>query len=418
MKMWFLLGLRNILKNRRRSFFTLGAIAFGFAAVNAIGGFTSYIFSGLEDSYVYASGNGHLTIFKKGFQAMGSLEPAKYLLEDQDIQIIESLYHDDPRILSLSPGLTVTGLLSNGETSAIMTAEGRIPSATAFIRSLGRGVIGSLKMFEGSDLKDENPTEVGIARGLAGKLGLKTNPPSSAIALSPTVDGFMNALDVKVVQFVDAPIELLDEIMMSVPLDLARRLYDTKGADRLIVLLAKPADLHPMVEEMSARIAAAGLEVEILTWEQLRPSYLRIRGMFTVIFTFVFIVVLVIVGMSVINTVSTAVLERTREIGTLRALGLKRKGTIAIFGTESALLALLGSTAGLVLTLIIWFSIRSLDLTWIPPNIPKRVPLEIYLVPGLLLVSFVSLVALAVVAAAFPARRAALMQITDALGHI
>jgi putative ABC transport system permease protein len=413
---WALLGFRNILKNKRRSFFTIGAIAFGFTAINSLGGFTSYVFRGLEDSYVYAFGNGHLSIFHEGFLTEGALNPTDFLLEHDDLELIQSLYADDPRVLIMTPRLTVSGLVSNGEASTIMTAEGRVPSATAEIRSKGHGAIGTMTMFDGPDLSDDRTTAVGVAKGLAAKLGLELG--SSVIVLAPTVDGFMNALDAEVVQLIDAPIELLDDLMMSVPLGLARLLYDTESADQLTVLLADPQATSAMREEMTRRIAAAGLKVDVKTWEELRPSYLRIRSMFTMIFSFVFLVVLIIVGMSVINTVSTAVLERTREIGTLRALGLKRHGTIAIFATESALLAGLGSSLGLLMTVGVWAFVGLSDLTWLPPNIPKRVPLEIHLVPSFLIASFAALVGLASIAAAFPARRAARMGITDALGHV
>jgi putative ABC transport system permease protein len=416
MMTWFMLGFRNLLKNKRRSYVTIGAIAFGFAAINALGGFTSYVFRGLEDSYVYAFGNGHLNIFREGFLTEGALKPTEFLLEHTDIESIQSIYGSDPRILILTPGLTITGLLSNGEASSIMTAEGRIPSATTEIRSHGRGLIGTMKMFEGADLDDREPASIGVAKGLATKLDLGLQ--SSAIALAPTVDGYMNALDAKVVQLIDAPIELLDDLMMSVPLDFARQLYDTRGADRVTVLLADRTQMANMRTEMEQRLAEAGLKTEVKTWEELRPSYLRISSMFNVIFTFVFIVVLLIVGLSVVNTVSTAVLERTREIGTLRALGLKRRGTIAIFASESALLAVLGCSLGILITVAIWASVGWSDLTWIPPNIPKRVPIEIHLVPEAIAATFVALVSLAVVAAAFPARRAARMLITDALGHV
>ena len=140
--------------------------------------------------------------------------------------------------------------------------------------------------------------------------------------------------------------------------------------------------------------------------------------MFDVIFLFVFLIVFVMVVLSVVNTISMAVLERTREIGTLRALGLKRWGVAVMFATESGLLGLLGTVLGMVITLCCWLGVKLAQPTWIPPNIPKRVPLEIFLVPQYLIWSFVFLVLLAVLAAVMPARRAARLLIIDALGHV
>jgi len=136
------------------------------------------------------------------------------------------------------------------------------------------------------------------------------------------------------------------------------------------------------------------------------------------IFTFVFIIVLTIVALSVVNTISMAVLERTREIGTLRALGLKRSGVVRIFAIEGTLLAAVGSLCGFFLTLIGWATITLLQPSWTPPTIPKEVPLEIHLVPWLMALSCLAMIGLAALAAIIPARRAARLRVIEALRHI
>ncbi|MGH8056339.1 MAG: ABC transporter permease [Candidatus Entotheonellia bacterium] len=121
--------------------------------------------------------------------------------------------------------------------------------------------------------------------------------------------------------------------------------------------------------------------------------------------------------MSVINTISMAVMERIKEIGTLRALGVKRKGIVWLFAIESAMLGVFGSMVGFGLTLLSWWIVRALQPTWTPPIITQRLPLEIYLVPGYLILSLLLLVVLSVAAASLPAHRAAYQRIVDALGH-
>ena len=86
---WVKIGVRNLFKNKRRSFFTMGAIALGFAAVNIFGGFTAYMFRGLEDSFIYAQANGHLALFKKGFLTEGALNPEKYLFTESDLATVQ-----------------------------------------------------------------------------------------------------------------------------------------------------------------------------------------------------------------------------------------------------------------------------------------------------------------------------------------
>ena len=413
---WVKIAFRNLLKNRRRSFFTISAIAFGFAAINLLGGFTDYVFKGLEESYVYAYGNGHLSVFKTGFLSEGALDPTRYLLEQQDLQTLREICMHDDRIVITTPQLNISGLVSNGQVSTIMMADGRIPKDLRQIRSRGQGIVGKLKMFSGQELDTSSGYGVGTTKGLAEKMGLMLD--SNVIVMAATVDGYMNALDAQVVQLLDAPMEILDDILMTVPLNLAQELYDTSSVDRLNILLTDSALTETVKNDLVDKFATSDLDVQIKSWDQLRPSYLRIRNMFNVIFLFVFVIVLTIVALSVINTISMAVLERTREIGTLRALGLKRRGVSIMFAAEGVMLSMLGSVSGAVLTLLGWASIAIVQPTWTPPNIPKLVPLEIHLVPWLMGVSLITMVALASFAAMVPARQAARSSIVDALGHI
>ena len=413
---WIKLGYLNLRKNKRRSLFTLGAIAFGFAAINLLGGFSNYIFNALEDGYVYARGNGHLSIFKKGFHREGLINPASYLLNEKELQEISALCRQDPRVIISTPQLNISGLISNGKISTIMMAEGREPDNMRAIRHLGHGFTSKLKLFRGHELRDEPRYQIGVAKGLAGNFNLKIG--DNVVAMTTTADGFMNAFDAGIVQTIDAPLEILDNLLVSMPLRFAQELYDTRGADRLNLLLKNAELSYPMKKQLEQQLTARGFNVEIFTWDQLRPSYLKIRNMFNVIFTFVFIIVLAIVALSVVNTISMAVLERTREIGTLRALGLKRSGVVRIFAIEGTLLAAGGSLCGLFLTLMGWVAITILQPSWTPPTIPKEVPLEIHLVPWLMIISCLAMIGLAAVASIIPARRAGHLRIIDALRHI
>jgi putative ABC transport system permease protein len=121
---------------------------------------------------------------------------------------------------------------------------------------------------------------------------------------------------------------------------------------------------------------------------------------------------------SVINTMSMSVMERTREIGTMRALGLKRAGARYLFATEGALMGLLGSAAGCVIFFAVYAVIAMADPAYVPPGSSNPVPLRVDLVWPALARSILSMTVLALLAAYVPARRSAKMTIVDALGHI
>jgi putative ABC transport system permease protein len=211
--------------------------------------------------------------------------------------------------------------------------------------------------------------------------------------------------------------EVLNDKLIVVPLTFAQSLYDTSSVDRLTVLLQDTEQTESMRAALTDAFTQQGLDVEIKTWDELSLLYIKVKEMFDIIFLFIFVIVFIIAMMSVINTISMAVMERTREIGTLRALGVKRNGIVHLFAFESAMLGMLGSILGISLTLISWLVVEVLKPSWTPPVIAKRLPLEIHLVPEYALFSVLCLVILSMGAASLPARRAAYQGIVEALGH-
>ena len=145
-KTWFKIACRNLLKNGRRSIFTLIAIGMGFAAVNVFGGFSHYIFTGLRDGYIYGQGEGHLTIFKKGFRTKGKIEPTRYLINEDERNAIHKALMDHQEIILVTGQLYISGLLSNGDVSTIFIGVGRVPSAIQHIKNHASGMISRLKL--------------------------------------------------------------------------------------------------------------------------------------------------------------------------------------------------------------------------------------------------------------------------------
>jgi putative ABC transport system permease protein len=410
---WLVVAARNLVRNRRRSLYTMLAVGLAFAAVNVFGGFTHYVFEALRDSHIYAQARGHLSLFARSPAAAASADPA--LIEPQVLERAQDLLSAMAQVRVVSPVLQVQGLVSNGRLSTVFVGQGHTPSLVQRIRESSTGMSRRIRLFEGRPLQDSRADGVGIGPGVARLLGLEVG--AGLVVVAPTLAGQINAVDAEVFQIIATPAEFLDDKLLSVPLELARSLYDTPGGDRLDVLLREGADLESTRRQVEARLAAEGLPLVARGWRELAPFYVKVERMFQIIFGFIFVIVLVIVVMSVINTVSTAVLERTREIGTLRALGVRRRGVVGLFALESALLGLGGGVLGIALQLASVGLVVWLEPSWVPPQMSQAVPLEVHLVPGYMALTFLTLVALSFLAAVLPARRVAGRNIVGALGH-
>jgi putative ABC transport system permease protein len=135
---------------------------------------------------------------------------------------------------------------------------------------------------------------------------------------------------------------------------------------------------------------------------------------------FIAMVMGVIVLFAVVNTMTMNVMERTNEIGTIRAMGLRRGGIRAQFIVEGALIGAIGATIGAGLAYLIAALINHAGLTWIPPGNASAVPLRLDVAgrPLLVIGAWLGLALVATLAALLPSNRAARLPVVDALRHV
>jgi putative ABC transport system permease protein len=415
MLMWLTISLRNIIKNGRRSLTTVLAIALGYAAINLFQGYVHSTYEGLTNAAIHGEGLGHVTIFKKGYLDQGKLHPEKFQFSKDEVERISLIVRKEADVQLVTPRLSVSGILSNGRNSTIFIAEGLAPADDKEIR----GDLSQYASFSGTYLDDKERSGVVIGSELAAMLDLKVG--SDAVILSNTYSGMANALDAKISGIYNTGNTATNDKMLLMTFRHSQDLMDFSGAERLVVLLKngqKGKNLTSVMDRLQKDIADAGFSVEMKTWNELSVFYKQVKNLFDMIFLFIFIIVLVIVVMSVVNTMSMSVMERTREIGTLRALGLKRFGVKALFATEGALLGFLGSMIGFIFFFLVYGIITAMHPTYAPPGSSNPVPLRVDLVWPILGRSVLSLSVLALIASYVPARRSAKMTIVDALGHI
>jgi len=411
---WISLAFRNLLRNARRSITTIAAVALGYAAVNVFGGFASYMFASIREAYVYDQASGHIHVWKEGAQTYGGSDPGAYLLTAQDRADLQAFADEHPDVEFAAGMLEVKGQLDANGPSGFFISWAMPPSARAAIRERAVSLKSLQSQARGEPITDDTPFAIGVTSGIMANLQLELG--ADVVLLAPTVQGQMNAVEPQVRQVIDMPSKNLNNRFIFMPLELAQTLYETDGVSSVRLLLKKTEDTDRIVAELNERFAGRGWEV--LPWHEAAQIYRSTKRMFDMIFGLVFAIIITIVTMSVLNTIGMAVIERTTEIGTLRALGLKRPGVIRLFGIESALLGVIGAVLGLAVTLAISLLVDAAGPMWEPPMSSREVLLQIPLVPRFMAISFVALVAFTFAAAFLPARRAARQSIVDSLGHV
>ena len=403
-------AFRNVFRNRRRSLITLLAIAVGFMAINLFGGYIARIFDGMEEGAIYGEGLGHLTIFKQGFLIEGKVDPSQYMIAADELAALKTLLASNPAIEKVIPKMGVAGLISNGTSSTIFIADSMSPSDFAFLNA-DYAYTG-----EGTRITADKPIGVQVGSDLAKMMRVQVGDTLPVMA--NTLEGQMNALDVEVAGIYNTGSDATNDKYLLMPLELAQSLYDTTAVDRVSLILNNVSQTEPIRAWLAAQLPQINFQADVKSWNELSVFFTKVKNLMNVIFIFIFSIVLVIVVIGVINTMTMSVVERTQEIGTLRALGLRRRDVLRIFGAEGFMLGVLGVVFGALGTVIVTVLINVANISYFPPGVAEAVPIEVAFAPVTVIASGVFLALLSWGAAIFPSFKASRLRIVDAFGHV
>ena len=399
----------NVLRNRRRTIITVMAIVFGSLSLIIFGGFVESMYAGLKENMI-RSQLGHLQIYKKGYNEFGSLEPEKYLLSAETANKIMEIVEQYQGTEIVTNRLNFSGLLSNGKISAGVFGIGMDADKESLMNS-------SALILEGEDLFAEDTESALIGVGLAKSMNIK--PGDWLTLLSTTADGVMNAVDINVSGIVTTGMKEIDDRLVRANLKHIQNLMMTDSITRIVVLLDKTENTNSMRQQLEKSFQDFGLDVEIKTWSDLAGYYHKVVSMFNSIFDFIKIIVIVIVVLGIANTMMMAVMERTSEIGTIRALGNTRNEILGLFLTEAVYLGVIGGIIGILAGILAAKGITAADLTMPPPpGGTNSFPIRILVVPQLLLEAFILGTLASVTSSLYPAIKASRLKIVEAIRFV
>ncbi|TDN70717.1 FtsX-like permease family protein [Paraburkholderia sp. BL10I2N1] len=463
----FWLALRNLQRNRRRSMTTLLAMVVGVCALLLFGGFSRDITLGMQTDIVQHSG--HLQVQRRGFFMYGSGNSAAYGIRDYGRLV--AVLRGDPVLrtmaLVVTPTLQLGGVAGNfnAGVSRTVMAEGSIAADQSRMQEwndygfpltsrpfalentaedaavTGVGLARVLQLCVPLHIQDCRPGEVMSDHPVA---AASADAPADVMALAAlevpsgradttaridvlaaNTHGAPNVGSFTVVKAEEQGVKEFDDVYLALHLLRAQRLV--YGGDEPKVTAVEVQLRHtnqlPAARQRIEQILAthfADQSLAALDFATLNPFYGQTNSMFSVIFGFMFALVSVIVLFVVSNTMSMAIIERTVEIGTLRAMGMRRGGIAALFTLEGMLLGFAGAAVGVVIALLMAIVINHSGLSWTPParTDPVALTVRVWGAWGQIGMTFFSLALVAGLSAWWPARHAARLSIVDALRHV
>jgi len=404
MKLLLTLALRNIFRQKARSAATLIAIAVGVASLILAGGFVQDIFIQLGEAIIHAQ-TGHLQITRQGYREGKTRAPEKFLIAaPEPVKVGAGGTAGVERVFAR---LNFSGVLNNGKRDLGIVGEGIEPAAEGQISTY-------LRYVAGRALEDRDADGIVVGQGVAQALGLQIGERVNLVV--SLAEGAVNTLDFEVVGVFQSFSKEFDARAVRIPLTAARSLLDTPGAHVMVVMLRQTADTAPVAAALERHFAGQGFE--IARWNSLSDFYEKTVALYDRQFGVLRLIILLMVLLSVANSVNMTLFERTREFGTVIALGTRPAAVFHSVLMESALLGLIGALLGMALGSVLALGISAVGIPMPPPpNANLGYTAKIRLVPWEVVSSGLIGFVATVLASLRPARRASRLDVVESLRH-
>jgi putative ABC transport system permease protein len=401
-----LIAIRNLTRNRRRALMALLTVGMAVIAMVLADGFVQWIFWAMREGTIQSQ-LGHIQVVRPGYHRAGAADPFAYILprDAAEQRAIEKM----PGVKVAAPRLSVSGLVSHGENTVSFIADGIDPKRETELSK-------AFRIVEGHDLAGADGLEVILGRGLARNLGVK--PGDTVALLSSTASGGINAVEAQVAGLFISANQAYDDSALRLPIGLAQTLLRVEGAHSWLILLEQTEHTDGQLAQLRERFPEATHQLEFVPWYERADFYNKTVALFSQQMNVLRTIVGVIIVLSISNMLVMNVLERTGEIGTLLAVGFRRKKIMQFFAVEGLLLGFIGGTAGVLIAYGLAALISAIGIPMPPPpGMEEGYTAEIRITLPVLANAFVIAFFTTALAGLYPAWKASRLNIINALRH-
>ena len=331
--MLFILAWRNIWRNKMRSAVVIISVIIGLWAGAMIMGVESGMAEQRQNDAIQNEVS-HIQIHLKEFKT--DKEPVFVIPETE--RVIAAISKSE-NVKAVSGRLVTMGMILTASNSAGVKINGVVPEDEAKIIGLDR------KIVAGNFFVPEKLNQILIGDRLADKMKLKvksrivltfSDKVGNVVSGSFRVAGIFNTNNIAI-----------DEAVVYTRIqDMSSLLLTEKNVHEIAILLTGNEKLEFEVAKIKGEFPTLIVE----SWREVAPEIGLLIDMVAVLTKVIMIVILFALAFGIINTMLMAMLERTREIGMMMALGLNKLKLFLLVLFETAILVLIGCPFGLLLS--------------------------------------------------------------------
>jgi len=352
MPMLLKLAWRNIWRQRRRTLITVSAMAFGVAFCMASIALDDWLFGEVFEILVTRN-LGHVQVHAPAFPAQRGLTET---IADADAVVAQ--LDAVPGATAVTARLFGNALLAVGDEAAGAQLIGVSPEREQAATGVGQ------RLVQGRFLGAAGGREIVLGTGLSETLRAAVG--AEVVAVTQAADGSLGNELFRVVGIVKTGSVVVDRAGAFVHLDDARELLALPGQAHELALVARERAVVPALAA-AGRAALADRGLLVRSWNEIQPQLASMMRL-TVVVNWIFLIMIFsVAALGVLNTMLMSVFERTKELGVLRALGLRPGQLVALVLLESLLLAALAVVAGGALgaALDAFLVYRGIDMSWL-----------------------------------------------------
>ncbi len=397
----FKMATRDLARNVRRTLLSALALGMGLALLLLM---ASVVRGEIRDSIekTIRLQSGHLQIQASSYDQ----DKTSLLWEDliDDPNRIVSMVSTLPDVLLATPRLVASGIVSFGDVSKGVQVVGIDPNSEASA-PFRDGIV------DGNYITPDDRDGLLMGQTLANKLKLKAG--DTILLLANTSNGDVNEQTFTIRGIFSTHTPGFDEGTIFLPIAKAQAITQTDGhASNIFIMLKDREKTNTVISQLQTT------QYKVRTWEEMNALISQMESFAGAYMVVLYLIVLGVTATVVVNALIMAVFERTREIGILSAIGMRSSRIMAMFLTESAVLAGIGIVFGLALGSLfltyatkVGFYIGNMGVTGFA--LPDR--LYGYIVPGDVVTLTITALVVTLIASLYPAILAARMQPVEAL---